>query len=294
MSKKHQNNGELISLNKFISSSGFCSRREADKLIEQGRVTINGEPAALGNKVAYEDEVEIDGEKVKQKSNTIYIAFNKPVGVTSTTDMKDRTNIISFINHPKRIFPVGRLDKDSDGLIFLTNDGNIVNKILRAGNRHEKEYIVSVDKQITPEFIKNMSSGVPILGKMTKECTVKQMSKRKFRIILTQGMNRQIRRMCKVLGYKVVALTRVRVMNVKLGSLAVGKWRYFTPEESADMTRMLSTSVKTEEASKPQRKFTPKNTDKKPSKNFKNKGNSKPQSKSAKPKKKTYKEWRKR
>lgn len=294
MSKKHQNNGELISLNKFISSSGFCSRREADKLIEQGRVTINGEPAALGNKVAYEDEVEIDGEKVKQKSNTIYIAFNKPVGVTSTTDMKDRTNIISFINHPKRIFPVGRLDKDSDGLIFLTNDGNIVNKILRAGNRHEKEYIVSVDKQITPEFIKNMSSGVPILGKMTKECTVKQMSKRKFRIILTQGMNRQIRRMCKVLGYKVVALTRVRVMNVKLGSLAVGKWRYFTPEESADMTRMLSTSVKTEEASKPQRKFTPKNTDKKPSKNFKNKSDSKPQSKSAKPKKKTYKEWRKR
>lgn len=294
MSKKHQNNGELISLNKFISSSGFCSRREADKLIEQGRVTINGEPAALGNKVAYEDEVEIDGEKVKQKSNTIYIAFNKPVGVTSTTDMKDRTNIISFINHPKRIFPVGRLDKDSDGLIFLTNDGNIVNKILRAGNRHEKEYIVSVDKQITPEFIKNMSSGVLILGKMTKECTVKQMSKRKFRIILTQGMNRQIRRMCKVLGYKVVALTRVRVMNVKLGGLAVGKWRYFTPEESADMTRMLSTSVKTEEASKPQRKFTPKNTDKKPSKNFKNKSDSKPQSKSAKPKKKTYKEWRKR
>ncbi|MBW7914846.1 MAG: pseudouridine synthase, partial [Taibaiella sp.] len=215
--KKHlNNNSDLISLNKFISSSGFCSRREADKLIEQGRVTVNDELAVAATRVTEHDVVAIDGErlKTKKKSQTIYIAFNKPVGITSTTDLKDRTNIISFINYPKRIFPVGRLDKDSDGLIFLTNDGDIVNKILRAGNYHEKEYIVTVDKPVTPEFIQKMSSGVRILGQRTQPCVVKQEGAKRFRIILTQGLNRQIRRMCNELDYKVITLTRIRIMHV--------------------------------------------------------------------------------
>src|SRR3954467_5117289 len=217
---------EQISVNKYISSSGFCSRREADKLIEQARVTVNGELVLPGAKVYAGDTVEIDGEPIKTQKRPIYIALNKPVGVTSTTDTKDKTNIVSFINHAKRIFPVGRLDKDSSGLIFLTNDGDIVNKILRASNNHEKEYIVTVDKAITPEFIKQMSSGVPILGTMTKKCFVRQEGGRRFRIILTQGLNRQTRRMCEHLGYRVMTLTRIRIMNVQLGNLASGSWRY--------------------------------------------------------------------
>jgi 23S rRNA pseudouridine2604 synthase len=244
---------EQISLNKYISSSGFCSRREADKLIEQARVTINGELVLPGARVRVGESVEIDGEPIKSKKKPIYIAFNKPVGVTSTTDTKDKTNIIYFINHPKRIFPVGRLDKDSDGLIFLTNDGDIVNKILRASNNHEKEYIVTVDKSITPEFIKHMGTGVPILGEMTKKCFVRQEGGRRFRIILTQGLNRQIRRMCEQLGYNVMNLTRVRIMNVELGNLPVGKWRYFSPQEIDKMNEMVETSVKTDEV-KPRRK----------------------------------------
>lgn len=241
-----------ISLNKYISSTGFCSRREADKLIEQARVTINDELVLPGAKVYAGDRVEIDGEPLKNTAKRpIYIAFNKPVGVTSTTDLKDKTNIISFINHPKRIFPVGRLDKDSDGLIFLTNDGDIVNKILRASNNHEKEYIVTVDKAITGEFIAKMGNGIPMLGTITNKCFVKQEGGRCFRIILTQGLNRQIRRMCEYLDYKVMTLTRVRIMNVQLGNLPVGKWRYLTPQETDKITELVATSEKADRQDRP-------------------------------------------
>lgn len=238
---------DLISLNKFISSTGFCSRRDADKLIEQARVTVNDELVLPGHRIHPGDVVAVDGEPLntKAKQRPIYIALNKPVGVTSTTDVKDRTNIIYFINHPKRIFPIGRLDKDSDGLIFLTNDGDIVNKILRASNHHEKEYIVNVDKAVTPEFVKNMSSGVPILDTITNKCFVRQEGSRRFRIILTQGLNRQIRRMCEHFGYKVVKLTRVRVMNVSLENLPVGKWRYLTLPEVDKLNDMVKESSKT-------------------------------------------------
>lgn len=238
---------ELISLNKYISSTGFCSRREADKLIEQARVTINDELVLPGARVAAGDAVAIDGEPIKgaKAAKAIYIAFNKPVGVTSTTDLKDKTNIISFIGHPKRIFPVGRLDKDSDGLIFLTNDGDIVNKILRAANNHEKEYVVTVDKQIDAEFVTRMGNGIPMLGTRTRKCFVRQEGGRRFRIILTQGLNRQIRRMCEYLGYRVVTLTRVRIMNVQLGPLPVGKWRYLNPEEVDRLNALVASSTKT-------------------------------------------------
>ena len=237
-------NDDKISLNKYISSSGFCSRREADVLIEQARVTINGELVLPGARVSIGDVVEVDGEPIKSssKKRPIYIAFNKPVGITSTTDLKDKTNIISYINHPKRIFPVGRLDKDSDGLIFLTNDGDIVNKILRASNNHEKEYIVTVDKALDPDFVRRMSGGIPILGEMTKKCFVRQEGNRRFRIVLTQGLNRQIRRMCEYLGYKVSTLTRIRIMNVSLGNLAPGHWRYLTPQETEKLNSMISGS----------------------------------------------------
>lgn len=239
---------DLISLNKYISSSGFCSRREADKLIEQARVTINGELVLAGARVAPGDKVEIDGEPIKgnKKQRPIYIAFNKPTGVTSTTDLKDKTNIISFISHPKRIFPIGRLDKDSDGLIFLTNDGDIVNKILRASNFHEKEYIVTVDKTLTPDFVRQMGNGIPVLGSVTRKCFVRQEGGRRFRIILTQGLNRQIRRMCEYLGYDVVKLTRVRIMNVQLGNLPLGHWRYLTGPEIDKLNEMVAESSKVE------------------------------------------------
>ncbi len=241
---------EQVSLNKYISSSGFCSRREADKLIDQARVTINGEIIMSAIAVYPGDVVEIDGEPIrKTKQRPIYLAMNKPVGVTSTTDPKDRSNIIYFINHTKRIFPVGRLDKDSDGLIFLTNDGDIVNKILRASNHHEKEYIVNVDKAVTPDFIKQMSNGIPMLGTVTKKCFVRQEGSRRFRIILTQGLNRQIRRMCEHLEYKVVSLTRVRIMNVELGNLPVGKWRYLTLPEVDKLNEMVAESSKTDNSS---------------------------------------------
>jgi 23S rRNA pseudouridine2604 synthase len=240
---------DQVSLNKYISSSGFCSRREADKLIEQARVTVNDELVLPGAKINIGDTVEIDGEPLaKKQQRPIYIAFNKPAGVTSTTDVKDRSNIIYFINHPKRIFPIGRLDKDSEGLIFLTNDGDIVNKILRASNHHEKEYIVNVDKAITPEFIRAMGNGVPVLGTVTGKCHVRQEGSRRFRIILTQGLNRQIRRMCEFLEYKVMTLTRVRIMNVTLDNLPIGKWRYFTPQEVDKLNDMVAQSVKTEAA----------------------------------------------
>lgn len=240
---------DSISLNKYISDTGFCSRREADEYIEQERVTINNEPATLGNRVFEGDVVEIDGEPIKKKTKTVYIAFNKPAGVTSTTDQKDKTNIIDFIGYKQRIFPVGRLDKDSEGLIFLTNDGNIVNKILRAGNMHEKEYLVTVDKPVTPEFVQKMSEGVRILRTKTKPCKVKQEAKYMFRITLIQGLNRQIRRMCETLEYKVVKLTRVRIMNVHLGKLETGRWRYLNPDEIATIQKLVSDSRKTEDAS---------------------------------------------
>lgn len=240
----------MIRLNKFITDSGYCSRREADAYIEQGRVTVNGIDAAIGSMVVEGDLVEVDGERVgKKPKRHVYIALNKPVGVTCTTDRTDKTNIVDFVGHKDRIFPVGRLDKDSEGLIILTNNGDIVNKILRAGNNHPKEYIVSVDKPITGDFVRQMSGGVRILGVRTKPCEVIKRSSNTFTIFLTQGLNRQIRRMCHALGYTVVSLRRVRVMNITLGALEVGSWRYFTPLEIAEMQSMLSSSSGTEEAS---------------------------------------------
>ena len=236
-----------ISLNKYISDSGFCSRREADRYIEECRVTINGKDAQKGNRVQEGDEVRIDGEPIRKKKSTLYIAFNKPKGITCTTDQKDRTNIIDFINHKSRIFPIGRLDKLSDGLIFLTNDGDIVNKILRAGNGHEKEYVVTVDKPIDQQDILKMRNGVKILGTVTNKCFVKQEGEKRFRIILTQGLNRQIRRMCESLGYRVVTLTRTRIMNITLSGIAPGKWRYFTVPEVAAINEMVKYSKKTDD-----------------------------------------------
>lgn len=234
-----------ISVNKYISETGFCSRREADKYIEQGRVTINDNIASKGNRVKDGDVVEVDGEPLKKKKQTVYIALNKPKGITCTTDLKDKTNIIDYVNFSSRIFPIGRLDKRSEGLIFLTNDGDIVNKILRAGNQHEKEYIVTVDKPIDLEFVKAMRSGVRILGVMTQPCFVQQEGPNRFRIILTQGLNRQIRRMCEALGYDVVTLKRTRIMNMTLKDLAPGKWRYFTKDEINSINAMVANSSKT-------------------------------------------------
>jgi 23S rRNA pseudouridine2604 synthase len=239
-----------MQVNKYIAASGFCSRREADKLIEQFRVSINNELVELGARVQEGDVVAVDGEKIKLKQKqAIYIALNKPVGVTSTTDPTDKTNIIYFVNHPKRIFPVGRLDKDSEGLILLTNDGDIVNKILRAGNEHEKEYVVSVDKAITGDFYGRMAKGIPMLGTVTQPCKIWPAGSHRFKIILTQGLNRQIRRMCETLGYKVTSLKRVRIMHIHLDNLPVGKWRYLLPDEIEKLHNSSAGSVKTEEAS---------------------------------------------
>lgn len=220
-----------ISLNKFISSTGICSRREADKWIDEKRVRINGTIAKKGNRIEEGDKVTVDGKAISSKPKSVYIALNKPPGITSTTDKKDRDNIIDFINYPQRIFPIGRLDKASSGLILLTNDGDIVNKILRAENQHEKEYIVTVDKPITNRFIKNMSDGVSILDTKTLPCIVEKLGESRFKIILEQGLNRQIRRMCEHFAYKVMTLKRVRIMNIQLGNLKVGQWRDISPEE---------------------------------------------------------------
>ena len=238
------------SLNKYISETGFCSRREADKYIEQLRVTINGKEAHKGNRVGDGDVVLVDGEPIRKKnsgnkSTAVYILLNKPKGITCTTDLKDKTNIIDYINFKSRIFPIGRLDKRSEGLIFLTNDGDIVNKILRAGNKHEKEYIVSVDKPITIDFINKMRNGVRIQGVVTQKCFVKQEGTNRFKIILTQGLNRQIRHMCEALGYNVESLKRIRIMNITLSGLQPGKWRYFTPEEITIINSMVANSSKT-------------------------------------------------
>jgi 23S rRNA pseudouridine2604 synthase len=228
-----------ISLNKFISSTGICSRREADRMIEAGRVQLNGTTAKKGNRVNSGDEVLLDGAPLKAKPKAVYLALHKPPGITCTTDRKDKSNIIDFLNYPERIFHIGRLDKASTGLIFLTNDGDIVNEILREQNEHEKEYIVTVNKPINPSFVRRMSEGIPILGTVTKKCQVEKIGRQAFRIVLTQGLNRQIRRMCDYLGYDVVTLKRVRIMNVHLGGLKPGQWRYLTDEELKELRRHL-------------------------------------------------------
>ena len=252
-----------INLNKFISSTGVCSRREAEKFIAAGRVTINKNVAQLGNRVFEGDKVRVDGRLLEAKPKTLYIALNKPVGIVCTTDSKEKKNIVKYVGHPERLFPIGRLDKPSEGLIFLTNDGDIVNKILRAGNNHEKEYIVSVNKIITEEFITKMSNGIPILGTVTKKCKVTKISTNTFQIVLTQGLNRQIRRMCEYLGYEVIKLQRTRIMNVKLNSLKIGDWRELSEIELSEINTMVSNSSKTEEASVDKQK-PKKKTQKKP------------------------------
>ena len=240
-----ENNQTVTRINKYLSEIGYCSRREADRLIADGRVLVNGEPVEMGLKVSAEDKIVVNGEAISNpKNKLVYIAFNKPKGIVCTTDTRvEKDNIIDYINYSKRIFPIGRLDKASEGLIFLTNDGDIVNKILRARNNHEKEYIVTVNKPITKEFLHEMSNGVPILDTVTKKCFVKQTHKNEFKIILTQGLNRQIRRMCEYLDYRVIELTRVRIMNVNL-DLKVGKWRYLSAKEFKDLNELLSDSSK--------------------------------------------------
>jgi 23S rRNA pseudouridine2604 synthase len=240
---------ETKRLNKAISETGYCSRREADRLIEQGKVEVNGEIAGLGVQVSENDRICVEGKLITKDVKNIYLAFNKPVGITSTTDTTIKSNIIDFINFPERIFPIGRLDKPSEGLIFLTNDGDIVNKILRSKNNHEKEYVVSVNKKITTDFIEKMENGVPVLDTITKKCSVKMMDDFSFNIVLTQGLNRQIRRMCNYLGYEVRTLKRIRIMNVQLGNLKPGKYRHFSPSELMELLRLVEDSIKTMEAS---------------------------------------------
>lgn len=233
-------------INKYLSEVGYCSRRVADKLIEEGRVTINGKVPEMGTKITPNDEVHVDGKLISEsKEKPIYIAFNKPIGIVCTTDTRvEKDNIIDYINFPKRIFPIGRLDKPSEGLILLTNDGDIVNKILRARNNHEKEYFVIVDQPITEDFLEQMRSGVPILDTVTRKCEVEQISNYQFRIILTQGLNRQIRRMCEYLGYRVMKLKRTRIMNIKLDT-AVGEWRYLSDQEIMEINDSAADSAKT-------------------------------------------------
>lgn len=238
----HSERGEEIRLNKYISETGFCSRREADKLVEAGAVTIDGVKAIIGMKVSKGQEVRINGKQISKEEELVYIALNKPIGITCTTEKKIKGNIVDLVGHEKRIFHIGRLDKESQGLILLTNDGDIVNKILRAGNNHEKEYVVTVDKAINEEFINQMSKGVPILETITKKCSVKKESSKTFNIILTEGMNRQIRRMCEALGYEVVKLNRIRIMNIQLGHLKIGQWRNLNKNELEKLDELIRRS----------------------------------------------------
>lgn len=233
-------------INKYLSETGYCSRRAADKLIAEGKVTINGQIPEMGTKIGPKDEIRVNGKLIsKPKESPVYLAFNKPVGIVCTTDLKaEKNNIIDYINYPKRIFPIGRLDKASEGLIFLTNDGDIVNKILRAGNNHEKEYLVTVNKPIDLDFIKRMSNGIPILNTVTQKCYVEQIGTSSFKIILTQGLNRQIRRMCDYLSFQVVKLKRIRIMNISL-DIPVGKWRLLTKKEMDEINRLVADSSKT-------------------------------------------------
>ncbi|WP_053975698.1 23S rRNA pseudouridine(2604) synthase RluF [Mangrovimonas xylaniphaga] len=249
---------QLKRLNKYLSEVGYCSRREADKLIDAGRVTINGKVPEMGTKVAPTDQVHVDGKLVANtKESFVYLAFNKPVGIVCTTDTRvEKDNIIDFINYPKRIFPIGRLDKPSEGLILLTDDGDIVNKILRASNNHEKEYIVTVDKPISQTFIERMSNGVPILDQVTRKCKVEKLGKYEFKIVLTQGLNRQIRRMCEYLGYEVQTLKRVRIMNINL-DVPLGAYRELTKEEMNGLEKLLQGSTKSYTPKPPTRRKNP-------------------------------------
>jgi len=242
------NESKSTRINKYLSETGFCSRRAADRLIDEGRVTINGNVPEVGTRLKVGDVVLVDGRLISEpKTKPVYLALNKPVGIVCTTDTtREKNNIIDFINHPARIFPIGRLDKPSEGLIFLTNDGDIVNKILRAGNYHEKEYVVTIDKPIRKDFIQKMSNGIPILGTITRKCKVEQIDKFSFRIVLTQGLNRQIRRMCEYLEYEVLALKRVRIMNILL-DVPIGKWRNLTDAEISEINRLVESSSKTHE-----------------------------------------------
>lgn len=233
-------------INKYLSEVGFCSRREADRLIADGRVMINGIIPEMGTKISEEDIVTVDGKPIQEpKEEHVYLALNKPVGIVCTTDTEnEKDNIVDFINHPRRIFHIGRLDKPSEGLILLTSDGDIVNKILRAGNNHEKEYVVTVNRPLDTDFISKMSQGIPILDTVTAPCLVRQLGKKSFNIVLTQGLNRQIRRMCVYLGYEVVKLKRIRIMNIKL-DMPIGKWRELKPEELNEIQQLLVGSTKT-------------------------------------------------
>ena len=239
---------KAVRINKYLSEIGYCSRRAADKLIAEGKITVNGVLVEMGLKVTAKDRIEVNGVSIDQQGDQpVYIAFNKPVGIVCTTDTRvEKDNIIDYINFPTRIFPIGRLDKPSEGLIFLTNDGDIVNKILRARNHHEKEYLVTVNRPITQTFIDKMSQGVPILDTVTRPCVVKQVHKKTFKIILTQGLNRQIRRMCEYLDYRVITLKRTRIMNVSL-DVGKGKWRHLTKKEMAEINRLVANSAKTNE-----------------------------------------------
>lgn len=247
-------NTTSININKYISSTGICSRREAERFIEQGLVKINGETAILGNRVREGDEVTLKGKALQPKAKPVYIALNKPVGVVCTTDSKEPKNIVRYLNYGQRLFPIGRLDKPSEGLIFLTNDGDIVNKILRAGNNHQKEYIVEVDADIDEDFVRRMSGGLPILGKITKKCQVEKIGRRSFKIVLTEGLNRQIRRMTSYLGYEVTRLQRSRIMNISLEGIKYGEWRELNSEEVSGLMSLVANSSKTQEASTPNKK----------------------------------------
>lgn len=238
-------------LNRYISSSGYCSRREADQLIEEGHVTINGKRASIGMRVLPGQKVKVRGELIKNEVEPVYIAFNKPVGVVSTTDTQEKDNIVDYISHEQRIFPIGRLDKDSQGLILLTNDGDIVNKILRVGNNHKKVYLVKVDKPITKEFLTKMAQGVPILDRVTRRCEIVEINPYTFQISLIQGLNRQIRRMCEYFDYEVLKLERIQVMNIKLGSLGQGNWRNLTPAELEELFDLLEESKAIAQSQKP-------------------------------------------
>ncbi|WP_277633065.1 23S rRNA pseudouridine(2604) synthase RluF [Avrilella dinanensis] len=238
---------ETKRINKYLSETGYCSRRQADTLVSENRVTINGKPAEMGAQVSDQDVIEVDGKPIrKRKNDFVYLAFNKPIGIECTTNTKVKDNVVDYINYPERIFPIGRLDKDSEGLLLLTNDGDIVNKILRARNNHEKEYIVKVDKPVNDRFITRMSLGVPILDTMTKKCKVEKINAYTFKIVLTQGLNRQIRRMCEHLGYEVKALKRVRIINITL-DVPLGKYRKLSDKEMNELNRLISDSSKTEE-----------------------------------------------
>lgn len=281
-----------IRLNKFISDSGYCSRREADRFIANGAVRINGRPAEMGVKVRPGDEVKVNGNLIENESETVYLALNKPVGIVSTTDPLERDNIVDFVNYPTRVFNIGRLDKPSEGLILLTNNGDIVNKILRASNNHEKEYEVMVDKPITEEFLRRMAGGIPMLGTTTKKCKITQEGSNRFRIILTQGLNRQIRRMCEYLGYEVTKLKRVRIMNISLGKLPIGQWRELTSAEITELNRCLegsqseskaTSTTKPKSTAKPATKKTAAPTTPKPQK----RGGSTPQQRKGRPSQKS-------